>query len=31
MNPVTANFILYPVPQTQLDAAPKLYTQNAGY
>ncbi|MEP6747124.1 MAG: RagB/SusD family nutrient uptake outer membrane protein [Bacteroidota bacterium] len=31
MSPVTANSILYPVPQTQLDAAPKLYTQNAGY
>ncbi len=31
MNPVVANFILYPVPQTQLDAAPGLYTQNPGY
>ena len=31
MNPVTANFILYPVPQSRLDAAPGLYTQNLGY
>ena len=31
MNPVTANYIIYPVPQTQLDAAPGLYTQNPGY
>jgi hypothetical protein len=31
INPVTANFIIYPVPQSQLDAAPGLYTQNAGY
>ena len=28
---VVANYIIYPVPQTQLDAAPGLYTQNAGY
>jgi hypothetical protein len=28
---VTANFVIYPVPQTQLDAAPGLYTQNLGY
>ncbi len=31
MNPVVANYIIYPVPQTQLDAAPGLYTQNPGY
>ena len=31
MNAITANSILYPVPQTQMDAAPGLYTQNPGY
>jgi len=31
MNPITANFVIYPVPQTQMDAAPGLYTQNPGY
>lgn len=31
MNPVTANHIIYPVPQSQLDAAPGLYVQNGGY
>ncbi|MBC7874793.1 MAG: RagB/SusD family nutrient uptake outer membrane protein, partial [Ferruginibacter sp.] len=31
MSPITANHIIYPVPQTQLDAAPGLYTQNPGY
>jgi hypothetical protein len=31
MNPITANHIIYPVPQSQLDAAPGLYTQNSGY
>ena len=31
MSPVTANSIIYPVPQTQLDAAPGLYSQNPGY
>lgn len=31
MNPVTANSILYPIPQSQIDAAPGLYTQNPGY
>jgi hypothetical protein len=31
MNPVTPNFVIYPVPQSQLDAAPGLYTQNPGY
>lgn len=31
MNPITANYVIYPVPQSQLDAAPGLYTQNPGY
>jgi hypothetical protein len=31
MNQVTANYIIYPVPQSQMDAAPGLYTQNPGY
>jgi starch-binding outer membrane protein, SusD/RagB family len=31
MNPVVAGYIVYPVPQSQLDAAPGLYTQNAGF
>ncbi len=31
MNTITANHVIYPVPQTQLDAAPGLYTQNPGY
>jgi hypothetical protein len=31
MSAVVPNFILYPVPQTQMDAAPGLYTQNPGY
>ena len=31
MSPVTANSIIYPVPQSQLDAAPGLYDQNPGY
>lgn len=31
INPVVANYIIYPVPQSQLDAAPGLYTQNLGY
>ncbi len=31
INAVTANYIIYPVPQTQLDAAPALYVQNPGY
>ena len=31
MNPVVAGYIVYPVPQSQLDAIPGLYTQNAGY
>ena len=31
MNTITANHIIYPVPQTQIDAAPGLYGQNPGY
>jgi len=31
MNQVTANYIIYPVPQSQQDAAPGLYGQNPGY
>ncbi|HTI08379.1 MAG TPA: RagB/SusD family nutrient uptake outer membrane protein [Puia sp.] len=31
INTVVANYIIYPVPQSQLDAAPGLYTQNPGY
>jgi hypothetical protein len=31
MNQVVANYIIYPVPQSQMDAAPGLYTQNPGY
>jgi hypothetical protein len=31
INPVVANYVIYPVPQSQLDAAPGLYTQNLGY
>ena len=31
MNQVTPNYIIYPVPQSQLDATPGLYTQNPGY
>ncbi len=31
INAVTNNFVIYPVPQTQLDAQPGLYTQNLGY
>jgi len=31
INPVVANYVIYPVPQTQLDAQPGLYTQNPGY
>lgn len=31
MNPVTANFILYPLPANQLVVNPGLYTQNPGY
>ena len=31
MNPVVAGYVIYPVPQSQLDAIPGLYTQNTGY
>lgn len=31
VNPIVANYIIYPVPQTQLDAVPGLYKQNLGY
>mgnify|MGYP001555393783 CR=1 FL=1 len=31
INTVTANYIIYPVPQSQLNTAPGLYTQNPGY
>ena len=31
INQVTPDYIIYPVPQTQLDAAPGLYVQNHGY
>ena len=31
INQVSPNYIIYPVPQSQLDAAPGLYTQNPGY
>jgi len=29
--PITANLLLYPVPQNELSAAPGLYEQNSGY
>ncbi|MEO6523393.1 MAG: RagB/SusD family nutrient uptake outer membrane protein [Mucilaginibacter sp.] len=31
MNQVIPGYVIYPVPQSQLDAAPGLYTQNTGY
>ncbi|HZE85001.1 MAG TPA: RagB/SusD family nutrient uptake outer membrane protein [Puia sp.] len=31
IQPVVANYVIYPVPQSQIDAAPGLYTQNLGY
>lgn len=31
MNPVVPGYVIYPVPQSQLDAIPGLYTQNTGY
>ncbi|MBW4889140.1 RagB/SusD family nutrient uptake outer membrane protein [Mucilaginibacter sp. HMF5004] len=31
MGPITANSIIYPVPQSQLDTAPGLYSPNPGY
>ena len=31
VNTVTTNYVIYPVPQSQLDTQPGLYTQNPGY
>jgi hypothetical protein len=31
MKTITANHVIYPIPQTQMDAAPGLYIQNPGY
>ena len=31
MLPFQKNYIIYPIPQTELDVKPGLYTQNAGY
>jgi len=31
MNPIVANHIIYPIPQSQMDGAPGLYIQNPGY
>lgn len=31
MNQVVPGYVIYPVPQSQLDAAPGLYSQNTGY
>jgi hypothetical protein len=31
MNTIVANHIIYPIPQSQMDGAPGLYTQNPGY
>ena len=31
MNPIVANHIIYPIPQSQMDGAPGLYSQNPGY
>jgi hypothetical protein len=31
MQPFNKNYIIYPVPQAELDAAPGLYSQNTGY
>lgn len=31
MSQVNKNYIIYPVPQSQMDAAPGLYSQNPGY
>ena len=31
IQPVVANWVIYPVPQAQMDAKPGLYTQNPGY
>jgi hypothetical protein len=31
MQPFQTNYILYPVPQSELDVKPGLYDQNLGY
>ncbi|WP_234734847.1 RagB/SusD family nutrient uptake outer membrane protein [Tellurirhabdus bombi] len=31
MQPFQKNYIIYPIPQAELDVKPGLYTQNAGY
>lgn len=31
MNDVIPGYVVYPVPQSQLDAKPGLYSQNTGY
>jgi hypothetical protein len=31
MSPVTANYVIYPIPFNQLSVSPGLYTQNPGY
>ncbi|WP_158797957.1 RagB/SusD family nutrient uptake outer membrane protein [Pedobacter sp. L105] len=31
IQPFKTNYVIYPVPQSQLDVKPGLYTQNAGY
>jgi len=31
MNLVVPNYIIYPVPQSQLDVTPGLYSQSPGY
>jgi starch-binding outer membrane protein, SusD/RagB family len=31
IGPIVANSVIYPVPQSQIDAAPGLYIQNPGY
>ncbi|MDR6942989.1 RagB/SusD family nutrient uptake outer membrane protein [Mucilaginibacter pocheonensis] len=31
IKPVVANYVIYPVPQSQLDTTPGLYSQNPGY
>lgn len=31
MQPFQKNYIIYPIPQAELDARPGLYSQNAGY
>lgn len=31
INPITANYVIYPVPAVEIQAKPGLYTQNPGY